>query len=436
MAQLSQDLAADRVLGWDTIPVEQRSVLQAALHPKQSAAGLIQPQTSLEVEQAISRVNALGGTIVPCAGLSKIAWGGLIHSAIESPLFFLQLDRLNRLIDHAAADLTVTVEAGMKLQDLQLHLATQGQFLPIDPSYPKQATIGGMIATADAGAWRHRYNSIRDLLLGVSFVRADGQPVKAGGRVVKNVAGYDLMKLLTGSYGTLGVITEATLRVYPQPETSQTVILQGEATAIATLAQTLRSSALTPTALDLITASLAQTLGLAPQMSCLIRFQSMTESVTEQSQRVMQLGDRLGLQGILLSGEGETALWQQLTEKIAPTSQVPPILCKIGMKSSQAISLLQVLQNLLGEFCGRVHLGSGLGLVLIWDEKRPTQLLEARSHCQAQGGFLTVLQAPIALKQQMEIWGPVGNALPLMQAVKQQFDPKRRLSPHRFVGDI
>jgi glycolate oxidase FAD binding subunit len=436
IAQLRQRLEPDRMLTWETLPAELRSRLRLALHPKQRVAGLIQPRQVAEVEQTIVSAAALACPIVPCAGLSKIGWGGLVGSATAAPAFFLQLDRINRLIDHAAADLTVTVEAGMKLSDLQRHLAVSGQFLPIDPNYPTEATIGGIIATGNTGAWRHRYNGVRDLLLGITFVRADGERVKAGGRVVKNVAGYDLMKLLTGSYGTLGVITEATLRVYPQPEMAQTVVIQGLPEAIATLTQTVLSSALSPTAVDLITVPVAAALGLDAAMSCLMRFQGMAESVAEQSQRVIQLGESLGLKALVQTGAPEATLWQPFTKRMDLALQTQPILCKIGMKSASAIAVLQQLQTLLGDFWGRVHLGSGLGECLLLEEKRPTQLLEARSLCQAQGGFFTVLEASIALKQQVEVWGTVGNALPLMKAIKHQFDPQSLLSPHRFVGEI
>ncbi len=119
------------------------------------------------------------------------------------------------------------MQAGLKLADLQAFLAPSGQFLPLDPSYADNATIGGIIATADAGTWRQRYGGVRDLILGFSFIRHDGEIAKAGGRVVKNVAGYDMMKLFTGSYGTLGIIDQITLRLYPETANSETLIITG-----------------------------------------------------------------------------------------------------------------------------------------------------------------------------------------------------------------
>ena len=162
------------------------------------------------------------------------------------PRSIVSTQKLDRLIAHAVGDLTVTVEAGMKFAKLQEILATAGQFLPLDPAYPDRASIGGIIATADTGSLRHRYGGVRDLLLGITFVRADGKIAKAGGRVVKNVAGYDMMKLFTGAYGTLGILTEVTFRVYPLPTTEGTVILTGAADKLANLAKILLSKYFDP----------------------------------------------------------------------------------------------------------------------------------------------------------------------------------------------
>ncbi|NES72750.1 MAG: FAD-binding oxidoreductase, partial [Okeania sp. SIO2D1] len=194
--------------------------------------------------------------------------------------------KLNRIVEHAVEDLTVSVEAGVKLADLQQRLRAAGQFLPLDPAYPETATLGGILATADAGSWRQRYGGVRDLVLGLSVVRADGEIAKAGGKVVKNVAGYDLMKLFVASYGTLGIISEVTLRTYPLLKASQTVAAAGDESAIAKLTESLLCSALTPTAIDLLSTRLVEDLALGNGFGLLVRFQSLGASVEEQSQRL------------------------------------------------------------------------------------------------------------------------------------------------------
>ena len=169
------------------------------------------PETLEALATGVKLANEFDWKILICGNGSKLSWGGLVKEA----QLVISTQRLNRIIDHAIGDLTVTVEAGMTISQLQQALSPSNQFLPLNPCYPQSATIGGIVATADTGSWRQGYGGVRDLLLGLSFVRADGVIAKAGGRVVKNVAGYDLMKLFCGSFGTLGIISQVTMRLYP-----------------------------------------------------------------------------------------------------------------------------------------------------------------------------------------------------------------------------
>ncbi|MGB3267039.1 MAG: FAD-binding oxidoreductase, partial [Microcoleus sp.] len=249
----------------DTEAVWQNRV-EKAVAPGTSIDCTVYPHTQAELAAVIACARRNRWAVLPAGSGSKLDWGGLVkldpdppqppltrgeQDVVKVPLFKGDLGgspdaggiaavstaRLNRLVEHAVGDLTVTAEAGMKFADLQEILGKSGQFLPIDPAYPQQATLGGIVATAGAGSLRHRYRGVRDLLLGITFVRSDGKIAVAGGRVVKNVAGYDLMKLLTGAYGTLGIISQVTFRVYPLPESSGTVILTGETNALAQAAQ-------------------------------------------------------------------------------------------------------------------------------------------------------------------------------------------------------
>ncbi|NEQ71549.1 MAG: FAD-binding oxidoreductase, partial [Symploca sp. SIO2D2] len=347
----------------------------------------------------------------------------------------ISTDRLNRIIDHAVGDLTVTAEAGVKFSDLQKLLSQTGQFLPLEPAYPEEATLGGIIATANSGSWRQRYGGVRDLLLGISFVRSDGEIAKAGGRVVKNVAGYDLMKLFTGSYGSLGILTEVTFRVYPLLEAGSTVVLTGEANAVASTSKTLLASALTPTAVDILSTGLVKTLDIGKGMGLMIRFQSVTEAVKEQSSRILAVGQQLGLTGTLYTDAEELNLWQSLPKHIWEPLSTTAITCKIGVLPTAAANTLVKLDQLTDSTgLGLIHAGSGLGhLRLDSAAVTPQTIVEMRNHCQSNQGFLTILEAPTAVKQKLDVWGYNGNALNLMHQIKQQFDPKNILSPHRFV---
>lgn len=397
-------------------------------------SSIVYPSTTDELAQVMTLAHRNSWSILPCGSGSKLSWGG-IGKNVD---LVVSTERLNHVIEHAVGDLTVTVEAGVKLNDLQEVLLKTGQFLPLEPAYPQEATLGGIIATADSGSLRHRYGGVRDMLLGIAFVRCDGQIAKAGGRVVKNVAGYDLMKLFTGSYGTLGILTEVTFRAYPVQEAAGTVVLIGEAEAIASTTKTLLASALTPTAVDLLSTQTVTQLGLGQGLGLIVRFQSVAQSVTQQCSRLLEVGHKLGLQGTLCTEADEANLWQSLPEKIWTTPHQPAITCKIGVLPTAAVTILTQLDTLTSsQGLGLIHAGSGLGLLrLDAATVTPQTIMEIRRHCQAQSGFLTVLEAPISLKQQLDVWGYSGNGLNIMRGIKQQFDPKNLLSPHRFVGGI
>jgi glycolate oxidase FAD binding subunit len=317
---------------------------------------------------------------------------------------------------------------------LQALLAKSRQFLALDPTAPELATIGGIVATADTGFLRQRYGSVRDQLLGITFVRADGEIAKAGGRVVKNVAGYDLMKLLTGSYGTLGFISQLTFRLYPLPEASGTVVLTGSAEAVSQAADILRGSALTPVQADLLSNKLVSSLGLGEGVGLIARFQSISESVKEQSNRVLEVGQKLGLDGAIFADGDEANLWQRLQERIHTTATESVITCKIGVLPTTAVEILTQVE------LGLIHISSGLGLLQLESKNQVLMMRDAcgglRLGTQAHRGFLTILSAPRAVKEQIDVWGYTGNALPLMRRIKEQFDRKNILSPGRFVGGI
>jgi glycolate oxidase FAD binding subunit len=418
----------------DNLPPVWQERLQNANASDGFARCIVFPSTVEELKHVMACAHCNGWSVLPCGSGSKLGWGG-VGKDVD---MVISTEHLNRVIEHAVGDLTVTVEAGMKLADLQNLLHKENQFLPLDPAYPQEATLGGIIATADSGSWRQRYGGVRDMLLGISFVRCDGQLAKAGGRVVKNVAGYDLMKLFTGSYGTLGILTEVTFRAYPIPEASGTVVLTGEAEAIASATKTLLASALTPTATDLLSTQLVTRLDFGQGMGLMVRFQSVAPSVKEQLSRMLEVGQTLGLQGTLYSDADEASLWQSLSEQIWETSQEPAITCKIGVLPTAAIATLTQLDALTsGSGLGLIHAGSGLGRVRLESGTlTPDAIAQLRRYCESQRGFLTILEAPLALKQQLDVWGYNGNALTIMRGIKQQFDPKNILSPYRFVAGI
>ncbi len=396
---------------------------------------VVAPRTTSDLAKAIALAYQHQWRSLVLGQGSKLGWGQ------PAPHIDLGITtcHLNHCIDYAIADMTVTVEAGMTLTDLQTKLGQQRQWLPIDPAYPEIATLGGIVATRDTGSLRHRYGGIRDLLLGLTFVRSDGEVAKAGGRVVKNVAGYDLMKLFTGSFGTLGILTELTFRVYPIPEQSGTVLLHGPSEAIGAIAQQIQSSTLTPTVLDLRVG--LDTPSQPEHLTLILRFQSLAAGVAAQVEQIQTWAIAQPVQIEVLRDVAENQWWQTQSQQLWQTVS-RQVLCKIGGLPAQAANLLSQLQKAsiaLGlQLQGRIHRGSGLGQ--IWLQGDPAVLVQGvpqlRQHCEQAGGFLSILEAPIAVKTQLEVWGYQGNALNAMQILKHKFDPQHILNPGRFVGGL
>lgn len=411
------------VLSWENLTPNQQQKIQQGIDSQSHPSCVVYPHSQAELAAVIAIANKHQWRVLPCGRGSKINWGGLAKN-ID---IVVSTEHINQLIEHAVGDLTVTVEAGMQFTHLQEILAKSGQTLALDPAAPESATIGGIVATADTGSLRQRYGGVRDQLLGITFIRADGQIAKAGGRVVKNVAGYDLMKLFTGAYGTLGIITQVTFRVYPIPDTSGTVILTGKVELISQAARILQGSELTPTQVDLLSSKLVTNLDLGTGIGLIARFQSVSESVEEQSKRLLAIGEKLGLHRGIYAANQEADLWQRLPEQIHDPATESTITCKIGVLPTQAVEILNNIE------IGLIHLSSGLGLVRL---KNPEQILPLRNLCTANSGFLTILSASVELKKNIDVWGDIGNSLAVMRGIKKQFDTQNILSPGRFVGGI
>lgn len=386
---------------------------------------LLFPQTTEALAEIVKQASKHQWRILICGNATKLNWG---NTAKDIQLV-ISLQNCDRLIEHAVGDLTITAEAGMKLSDLQDKLRSHNQFLPINSSY-EDATLGGIVATADTGSYRQRYGGVRDLLLGISFVRADGEIAKAGGRVVKNVAGYDLMKLFTGAFGTLGVISQLTFRTYPLIATSQTLLLTGKAGEVGQAVQTIRNSGLTPVAMDLLSSAVVRELHLGSDMGLIIRWQTISESIEQQIEQVDQIAKQLNLSTNVYQDEAETNLWHKCANLTTIPTSEQLVTGKVGLAPSAAINFLQ-LEVVNHQVAVRVHGSSGIGQIRSPADR--ALIKQMRSYCEQNQGFLTILDAPKTLKQQLDTWGYSGNALKTMKAIKKQFDPQNLLNPDRFL---
>jgi len=433
-------LGVDSIVSFECLETHLANRIVQSLAPDSiQPAAVIYPKTIAELSSAIALANEYRLRVLPCGNATKLDWGGLV-SRVD---IAIGMSRLNRIIEHCVGDLTVTVETGVKYQDLQAVLARAGQFLAIDPPYDASATIGGILATGSAGALRHRYNSVRDMCLGIEFVRSDGEVVKAGGRVVKNVAGYDLMKLLTSSYGTLGIASTVTFRLYPLPEYTQIALVTGTAKSIAQAQQQISTSVLTPTACDLLSASAIAGLGFEHGIGLAVQFSSLKASVIEQCDRLMTIAQELNLQFQIINNAQDfwqllqTLMWQDELRNL----DKPPnnkVVCKLGILPSASVAFLEQCEQIFGNqsYYLQIHVGSGLGILRVEDgqdlEIIVDQIAKVRSIAELHSGFLTILEAPHRLKFHQNVWGYRGNARDLMNKIQKQFDARGILSPDRM----
>jgi glycolate oxidase FAD binding subunit len=375
-------------------------------------------------------------------GLAVLPRGGGTQMGMGCPPqrgeIVLSLAALNHIIEHAPHDQTVTVEAGLPLATLQEHLARTGQWLALDPPLRPGATVGGLIATAVAGPRRLRYGGVRDQILGVQVALADGTLARGGGKVVKNVAGYDLPKLFTGALGTLGVVLSASFRLYPLPADSQTLICAAPALEpLCNAAQAVAASTLTPTAIDLLSpASDGQPYRLAA------RFQSRVErAVTEQLATLRALLGALAEDAEALHGSDEAAFWQALDTPSAHDVGASWLAARAALLPGEVMGWLAALRTTAARdaLSVRWRAHAGHGAVRAHLAGQPDALLAAtqtlRKAAEDARGALVIEEYAPELGGRIDPWG-APSALDLMRRVKAQFDPRNTLNPGRYVGGI
>ena len=427
VAQVSDELDVSE---WEAIGPEQQARIMETVVVDVPPSCVVRPHTVDDLSKVVACSCERGWRMLPMGQGSKLSWGGLA-SQID---LVVSTARLNRVVEHAVGDFTVTVEPGLKVADLQRQLGAQGQFLAVDPAFAEEASLGGIVATADTGSLRQRYGGLRDALIGVRFVRYDGEVAMAGGRVVKNVAGYDLMKLMTGSYGSLGILSELTFRLYPAMRNLRTVVLTGGGEAVEKAMADIRMSGLTPESLDVV----SELIDGERRLAVVVRLQGVAEGVEEQSDRLKKIATTHGMSCEQLEGDAEAEFWNCAEEVIRADS----VLCKVGLRPSGIPWLLELVDDVNLEGYARLHGGNGLGWVQLAHRDGAAKgdvaegIEKLRSHCQKNGGFLSLLQGPKSLKQSIDVWGYAGNALGVMRDIKDKFDPQRLLSPGRFVGGL
>jgi glycolate oxidase FAD binding subunit len=386
------------------------------------------PADAAELAALLARANASGLAVVPRGGGTKLAWGDPPKSAD----LVLSTLRLGEIVEHAAGDLTVTVQAGCTIDRLQRVLAEHRQRLALDPIHPRRATVGGVLATGDTGSLRGTFGPPRDQVIGITAALPDGSLARSGGRVVKNVAGYDLPKLFTGSLGTLGVITEATFRLHPLPHESLThwFAFQDDGRA-ARFAEAVFASTLAPTGVQL-RISASETAAVA------VRVEGFAaRSIEERVDRLRQLArvQDASADQVRSDGDGVWAARERLYVD-APLT----VTGRLSFLPAELAPLSRSLREILaGSDWELVAQAVGVGEIRITaptPEAMVSSVDAVRLATERSRGSFVVRGAPRGLKHQLNVWGPAGDALPLMRRIKERFDPRWTLNPGRFVGGI
>jgi glycolate oxidase FAD binding subunit len=385
---------------------------------------ILEPGNEQQLAAILRIANDAGLAVIPRGGGTKLSWG----NPSTRPDVILSTARLDKIIEHPWADLTVSVEAGCTLQKLQSALAEHGQRLALDPLWPAQATIGGVLSTNDSGSLRLRFGSLRDLILGVTLALPDGTLASSGGKVVKNVAGYDLPKLVTGALGTLAVITRAVFRLHPLPRNSKTLSISGcTLEEMQSLILAVQDSKLAHTALQARIARHAE-----PAIDIL--FEGTEAGIATQETQLRELARPAD------ATEAAAAIWAASQELWNSAGSATVAMAKITTLPASIARTVETVQRMTRSRKTNWKLtmqATGIGWLRLegTSENLHAVLSDLRSELEQAGGSLAVLRH-FADMPPLDTWGTPGDALPLMRAVKNQFDPKNTLNPGRFVGGI
>jgi len=410
-----------------------------------SVDGLL-PSTVMRPDDAEDAARGL--RLCDLAPAPVVVWGGGTQMRLgAAPRHYevaFSTERMARLLEHQPADLTCRVEAGMRLRDLQARLHEQGQRLPLDPPHPERATVGGMVAANANGLSRGRYGTVRDWVIGIAVAYPSGKVARAGGKVVKNVAGYDLMKLHIGALGTLGVVVEVNFKVQARPEAEATLLGQFEAPEQAIqVGLKLARQYLAPAAAIVLDRQTLRELNLSPSPSSgpragegkgggswtlALRLDGYAREVAAAKDLAIGFVREAG--GAAEEPEISPMFWDAARDWAAPEDDGVVLRAIVPLTSTQMV-VAAVPPD------ARVLAQPASGVV---DVRVPAaSAVETLARLRVVAGVdgqVVVAAAPAALKPAMDIWGPPPPGFPIMLALKQALDPNGILNPGRFVGGI
>jgi glycolate oxidase FAD binding subunit len=399
-----------------------------------------QPTNAAEVGQAVRDAAARGIAVFPLGGRTMLHLG----YPPTKPGIGIDLRCLDQVIDYPARDMTITVQAGITIANLQAILANENQQLPIDVPKPEEATLGGAIAVNASGPRRNGYGTLRDYVIGISFINDQGEECKAGGRVIKNVAGYDLMKLHIGALGTLGIVTQVTLKLRPKTESRMLLAFDATSEMLDFWLGLLHATPTRPSTIDLLNShanrKIQENLGEKPQeseWSLVVGFEGNEEAVSWQFERFGSEMPRKSVQHLSIRvGEGSGPLYSVLAQSLQFNSS--GLGFKVSVLSGRASALCRFLIQNYPSLALQAHAGNGIvhGHVddLTLDQART--MLSRLDDAIGPDGNLIVMRCPTEWKRELPIWGKPRGDIALMRRVKQALDPRGIFNPGRFVDGI
>jgi glycolate oxidase FAD binding subunit len=385
---------------------------------------VIEPGTESELAEVVRLSNEAGLAVIPRGGGTKLEWGNPPSRAD----LILSTARMTEIIEHAWADLTVSVEAGCTIQRLQETLEQHGQRLALDPLWQEKATVGGVLSSNDSGALRLRFGALRDLIIGATIALPDGTLASSGGKVVKNVAGYDLPKLVTGALGTLGVITRAVFRVHPLPRNTRSFsIPAANAEEAQRLVLAIQDSKLAHTFLQ------SHFSDETPPVTDIL-FEGTGAGLVAQEAQLRNLSAPANVR------DASTATWAAREELWTFSEPASTAMVKISILPADIARTMKLMEHIANGHQVRWRaLVYAMGIGWLRLEGKPGSLRGAlqalRGELEGQGCSVVALHRPEKMPA-FDAWGTAGDALALMKAVKHELDPKNTLNPGRFVGGI
>jgi glycolate oxidase subunit GlcD len=415
--------------------VGDANVSVSTLNPDSTSPPTVSPGSIAEVCEVMKLAASEAWTVAPAGGMTWLDSGGAANQA----RLILSTQRLNRIIEHEPADLVAITEAGVTLKDFNAALAQKGQWLPLDPPADGRATIGGVVATGLGGAQQFGYGAPRRHVIGMKVVRADGSLIKVGGRVVKNVAGYDLCKLFTGSYGSLGVIVEVNFKLRPLPFATSTIMVSGSLEDLLVIGRRILDAQLFPVAVELLSPSLANVAGWSEGRDhlLLVRFAGSQDGVTEQTCETARL--LTGESGINFAQAmpDDTSVWNTLAS--LPLRFENDLVWRVGLRPADITPFLFLYQETKAKDSDQPMWQAGLGDGRIRAIERGVhgndieRLNNLNATARRLGSLITIEHAANKVMSGLHMGANAGTAVSIMQRIKAQLDPAGIFPSVRFA---